>query len=211
LIAYDTENTGIIIDGYDDLLAPELFGKIVFLDDENALLGISNLILGKEADAIESFEQNVEVLQTLKRNAIQIGGIYPEDLLITGEAKVGVMFTSELGYATQYNENLEVVYPNEGFLYSLDVMAVPKNAKGASGAHLLMNYIHDPMVNGKLITEISCSTTNISAEQFMDEEYRNSDGYNIDSDKAQKGILMKEISKQKQEEFSTVYKQYFKG
>lgn len=210
LIAYDPQNTAIVIDGYDDLLAPELYGTIAFLDDENALLGISNLILGLDADSSESFEENIEVLQKLKNNAVRIGGIYPEDLLITGDATVGVMFTSELGYAMQYNEDLEIVYPNEGFLCSLDVMAIPKNSKGAEGVYLLMNYIQDPMVNGKIMTEVVCSTTNLSAVQFMDAEYRNSDGYNIASDKADKGILMMQIPEQKQQEFSTIYQQYFK-
>lgn len=210
LIAYDTETSGIVIDGYDDLLAPELHGAVVFLNDESALLGITNLILGKESDSTESLDQNIEVLKSLKNSAMHIGGLYPEDKLISGEAKVGVMFTSRLGYATMLREDLEVVYPKEGFLYSMDVMAVPKNAKGSAGSYLLMNYIQDPMVNGKIIPEISCSTTNLSAEQFMEAEYRNSDGYNIAPDKALKGVLMREISEQKQQEFSAIYKQYFK-
>ena len=210
LIAYDPAKTPIVIDSYSDLLAPELLNSIVFLDDESAILGISNIMLGNEPSNVDNLIETQNILKAFNRNAKRTGGQYIEDLLISGDASVGVMFTSDLGYATTYNKNLEIVYPGEGFLCSIDVMAVPVNAKGVAGVKLLMNYIHDPMVNGKIIPEISCSTVNLSAEQFMDAEYRESIGYNIDADKAGKGILMSKISDEIMEEtFNWRYKRYF--
>lgn len=209
LIAYDPAKTPIVIDSYSDLTASELLNSIAFLDDESAILGITNIILGKDPANTVGLGENQKLLGKLNRNAMQTGGRYLEDLLISGDASVGVMFTSNLGFATAYNKKLEIVYPNEGFLCSIDVMAVPVNAKGAKGARMLMNYIHDPMVNGKIIPEISCSTVNLSAEQFMDAEYRDSDGYNIDSDKAEKGILMTEVPEEKMKPFRWTYNRYF--
>ncbi len=209
LIAYDPAKTPIVIDSYSDLLAAELLHSVVFVDDASAILGLSNIILGKNPANTDNFEENRKVLEGFERNAIQTNGRYLEDLLISGDAPVGVMFTSNLGFASIYNKKLEIVYPSEGFLCSIDVMAVPVNAKSALGAKMLMNYIHDPIVNGEIIPEILCSTVNLSAEQFMDAEYRDSDGYNIDSDKAEKSIFMTEVPQEKMDEFNKIYSHYF--
>ncbi len=209
LIAYDPAKTPIVIDSYSDLTAPELLDSIVFLEDVSAILGLSNIVLGKEPADTSNLKDNHAILRRFNRNAVKTGGKYLEDLLISGDASVGVLFTSDLGFATAYNKNLEIVYPSEGFLCSIDVMAIPVNAKGISGAEMLMNYIHDPMTNGKIIPEISCSTVNLSAEQFMDAEYRDSDGYNIDLDKAEKAILMPELSEEQTQAFEWRYNRFF--
>ncbi len=210
LIGYDPQKAGIEIDAFADLLAPELAGKVTYVDDPNAIVGIANLILQQAPDYTETYEESAKILQALSRSILSVDANMPESPLADGTAAAGVMFTSQLGYAMAVNPNLEVVYPKEGFIYTVDAMAIPAGADGKAGALALMDYIHDPVVNGKIMPEICCSTTNVSAVQFMEESYRTSEGYNIQPDKAAEGVLFKPLDETTQTRLNYIYKKYFK-
>lgn len=211
LIGYDPELTGIIIDSYADLLAPELKDSIVFADDHTAMVGIANMALGRNPDFYTpNMFDAANILASLSKNFCSSSKdtAYVEDALVSGDASVGVLYTIQLGYAVAANPKIEIVYPKEGFICSIDCMAIPNGADGKDYAMQFINYAHDPVVNGKLCQEIGYSSTNTSGKQFMDEEYRN-DGYNIKNDKAGEGLLFPKQENAAKQKFEGLYNQYF--
>lgn len=210
LIAYNPYEAGIIIDSYAGLLAPSLKDSIVFADDSEVLVGISNLIVGKDAwHVAEVMDDTIKILHALSDNSYTVpANAYAEDALISGDASVGLLYTSQLGYAMYANPELEIVFPKEGFLASIDSMAIPAKADGKNYAMQFINYAHDPVVNGKLAQNISYSTTNISGKQFMDEEYRN-DGYNMKNDRVAECILFPKLEETTARRFENLYRQHF--
>lgn len=210
LIGYNPYEAGIIIDSYADLLAPDLEGSVVFPDDPSIVVGISNIILGETPHTIADPNKTVKILNSLAKNnhILSENSLYPEDALVKGEASVGVLYTSQLGYAVASNPEIEVVYPKEGFFASIDGLAIPSGADGKEFAMEFINYVHDPVINGKLAQEIVYSSANISGKQFMDEEYRN-EGYNIKNDKAEECILFPEQDEKLEAKFRSLYKNQF--
>ena len=195
LIGYDPAKAGIIINSYADLLAPSLKDSVIFIDDYEVVVGIANLLAGKSVDYSENLNDTVKICKALSKSRYPISGDveYPEDLLVEGQASVGLLYTTQLGYAISANPNLEIVYPKEGFLASIDSLAISSGSDAKASAMKFINFIHDPVTNGKAVQEIGYSSANISGKQFMDEEYRN-DGYNIKNSNADQCILVPKIS-----------------
>lgn len=210
LIGYNPEKAGIIIDSYADLLAPDLKKKVVFANEPNAIMGIANMVLGNAPEHEKDMENVAKILNTLAGNSYALPESleYPEDALISGDAVAGLLFTSQVGYAMTANPQIEVVYPKEGFIITIDSMVIPAGADGAKFALQFMNYLHDPEVNGKAMQEIGYSPTNISGKQFMDKEYRN-DGYAIKPDEAENGVFMPPLSEAVQERFTLIYNRHY--
>lgn len=209
LLAYDPTKIPFEITSFAQLLDPALKGAVSYVNDANAIVGIANMILESEPDTIKDEWETKKVVRTMSDSICSAESANPEDTLAKGEASVGVMFTSQLGYATAVNPNLEIVYPKEGFIYSIDVCVIPSKAKAPKNAEKLIDYIQDPMVNGKIMPEIGCSTTNTSAVQFMEDGYRGSKGYNIDPEKAGEGVLFRPLDEETQKNFNFIHKKYF--
>jgi len=211
LIGYNPYDSGIIIDSYGDLLAPTLKNSIVFTDDPSVIVGISNMAIGKSPNYYNvSMPDTGKILRGLRQNAYvpATSTDFPEDALINGDASVAVLYSMQLGYAISSNTEIEIAYPKEGFIYSIDCMAIPSGADGKDYSMQFINYAHDPVVNGKLCQEIGYSSTNTSGKQFMDEEYRN-DGYNISNDKAGEGVLFLSQTQDEKNKFVNLYKEQF--
>ena len=210
LLAYDKTKVPFEITSFAQLMDPALKNTTSYVDDANAIVGIANMILGESPDEIKDKANTQKILTKMADSIYSADSESPEEALANGEASVGVMFTSQLGYATAANPNLEVVYPKEGFIYSIDVCVIPSGAKAPKSAEKLIDYMQDPMVNGKIMPEINCSTTNTSAVQFMDDTYRNSKGYNIDPAKAGEGVLFRPLDEETDKVYRNLQKVYFK-
>lgn len=210
LLAYDKTKVPFEITSFAQLLDPALKNTTSYVDDANAIAGIANMILGESPDKSNDTSNMIKIVKKMADSIYSADSETPEEALANGEASVGVMFTSQLGYATAANPNLEIVYPKEGFIYSIDVCVIPSGAKAPKNAGKLIDYMQDPMVNGKIMPEINCSTTNTSAVQFMEDTYRNSKGYNIDPSKAGEGVLFRPLDEESQKKFNYIQKKYFK-
>ena len=211
LIGYHPYETGIIIDSYADLLAPDLKNSVVYADDYELIVGISNMLAGHDAWRVEEdMNDTIRIMHALADNRHKTSSTYLEDPLISGAASVGLLYTSQLGYALYANPELEIVYPKEGFFASIDSMAIPAGADGKNYAMQFINYAHDPVVNGKLAQNLLYSSTNISGKQFMDEEYR-TDGYNIKNDMTNDCILFPKLSESDEQRFKNIYTYHFKN
>lgn len=210
LIGYDPYSAGIYVDSWADLLAPELKGKITFLNDRDGVVGVANMIMGKDPNYIEDTDSTFNILRALAKSAVPDSADeqYPEDALATGKAAVGVLFTSQLGYATAVNRNIEIVYPKEGFICSIDSMAIPSTCDNTDAAMQFINYVHDPVNNGKLTESLGLSSTNISGKQFMGDDYRDSKGYHIESNEAKNGVFFRQMSKENIETFENLFNKF---
>ena len=74
------------------------------------------------------------------------------------------MWSAEAVLAKQWNPNVEIIYPKEGYAISTDNYAIVSGAKNIDNAYLFIDYILRPEVQ-KIITEeypyiSSCSGIN---------------------------------------------------
>ena len=155
VIAVNRDNIKDNIIGYNDLLKKEYKNNLVLIDDQRIIIG-----MGLQASGFNMNETNEDKLKIgkewllkLKDNIKAYDSDSPKTFLITNEVDLGVMWNAEAIIAKDYNPNIEIIYPKEGFAISLDNYTIVKGAKNRENAYKFINYLLRDDVNGKITEE----------------------------------------------------------
>jgi spermidine/putrescine transport system substrate-binding protein len=176
VIVYNPALVGDVeITGYNSWWDEGLRNKLVLIDDARVMLGMSLKSMGyslNETDP-ELIRAAGEKLKELGPNIIAYDYDTPHEKLITDEAAVGFMFTSQASWAVMERPDLKVVYPEEGMGFGIDSFFITSNAPNAKEANEFLNFILQGEVSAELslFTQyMNCVTT---AKEFLPEEYFN--------------------------------------
>lgn len=95
------------------------------------------------------------------------------DKMIGGEAAIGVIYSGEVLYCQESNEDLAYVVPEEGSNVWLDCWVIPKNAQNKENAEKFIDFLCRPEIAVMNFEYITYSTPNKAAKELLDEEYQN--------------------------------------
>ncbi|MDR2898949.1 MAG: extracellular solute-binding protein [Clostridiales bacterium] len=137
---------GITIEGYADLLNPELKGKISMGDPANsssAFAQLTNMLLAMGGDyTSDAGWKYVEDLLVNTEGKIASSSSQVHKSVADGENAVALTYEDPAAsYMKSGAENLEVVYPTEGSVYLPAGSGIIKGAKNMENAKLFMDFI----------------------------------------------------------------------
>lgn len=164
VIAVNRDNIKDKIEGYNDLLNEKYKNDIVLIDDQRIVIG-----MGLHATGCNMNDTNQSILNIAKdwllkfnNNIKAYDSDSPKTFLITNEVNIGVIWNAEAIIAKDYNPNIEIIYPKEGFAISLDNYAIVKGSKNTENAYKFINYLLRDDVNKKITDEYPYINTTIS-------------------------------------------------
>ena len=175
LIVYDPAKVSIDITGYEDLWNPALKESVVILDDARNMVGVTLKTLGYSFNTQDDSEldQAKEKLMQLKPNVRAFDYDTPHNLMISGEATVGYMFTPQVVTALDERPDLKVVYPKEGMGWGIDSVFVPVDAPNKEGAFAFLDYILDAEIGAQISESALYICCNEASTAFLSEAYLN--------------------------------------
>lgn len=155
VIAINREKILDKIDGYNDLLKDAYENDIVLLDDQRIVIGMGLQATGYRMNEtnIDALNESKEWLLKFNKNVKAFDSDSPKTFLITKEVDIGVMWNAEAIIAKEYNPNIEIVYPQEGFAISLDNYTLVKGAKNIDNSYTFINYLLRSDVNQRITAE----------------------------------------------------------
>ncbi len=155
VIAINRDKISDSIVGYNDLFKEEYENNIVLLDDQRIVIGMGLQASGYSMNETsnKALNDSKEWLLKLNKNVKAFDSDSPKTFLITGEVDIGVMWNAEAIIAKEYNPNIEIVYPIEGFAISLDNYTLVKGAKNVDNSYTFINYLLRSDVNQKITAE----------------------------------------------------------
>ena len=155
VIAVNRDKVKDKIDGYNDLLNDEYKDNIVLLDDQRIVIGMGLQASGFDMNETDDYKlnQGKEWLLKLNKNVKAYDSDSPKTFLITNEVSIGVMWNAEAIIAKDYNPNIEIIYPKEGFAISLDNYTIVKGAKNVENSYKFINYLLREDVNKQITDE----------------------------------------------------------
>ena len=155
VIAVNRDNIRDNITGYNDLLKEKYKNNIVLIDDQRIIIGMGLQASGFNMNEIDEKKLSIgkEWLLRFKDNIKAYDSDSPKTFLITNEVDLGVMWNAEAIIAKDYNPNIEIIYPKEGFAISLDNYTIVKGAKNIENSYKFINYLLRDDVNGKITEE----------------------------------------------------------
>lgn len=160
------------IRNYNDLLNPKYRNNIVLLDDQRIVIGMALQALEYNMNETVDYvlEKAKNWLIKLNPNVKAFDSDSPKTLLITGEVDIGVIWNAEATIAKQYNDNIEIIYPEDGFAISLDNYTIVKGAKNKDNAYKFIDYILRDDVQKKITEEYPYISTTINNMSLSHDE-----------------------------------------
>lgn len=124
----------------------ELSGKINVLDSPREVLGLALLYLGMPlcTDDEEHLERLDELLQSARSHWASFGSYVAKDVLVSGEASVGMIWSHFSSKAREQGASIQYVFPREGYIVWMDNVVLLKDAPNRENAVKFMNFLLEP-------------------------------------------------------------------
>lgn len=173
-IVYDPSVVTTEIKGYADLWSEDLKDNLGVIANYRVVNGMALKTMGESynTEDVSVIEAAGEKLLELAPNIRLIKDDNIQDDLISGEIGAAVMYTSQVTMAMLANPELKIVYPSEGIGFGIMAQFIPSNAPHAEAAYAFIDYILQPEVSAKCFEYLGYYCTNLEAEQYINEEYR---------------------------------------
>lgn len=179
-------STGIIVNikyinrekitSWQDFWDPQYKDQLMLLDDMRdtfgmALLGLGYSINDKDPQHIEqAYLKLKQLLPNIKIfNIDTIPNIYIDE-----DAMIGMAWSGDCKLAQKENQQLQYIYPKEGFSIWIDNFAIVKNAPNVDNAHMFINFMLRPEIAKQICLSIGHATANKAAMKLMPPELRKS-------------------------------------
>lgn len=197
LIVYDPELVDIEIKGYNDLWDESLEDNVALLANYRVINGITNLALGKSMneDDVESIKETGEKLLELAPNVRLIQDDNTQNALLSGEAGVAFLYTSQVMAALAENPDLQVVYPEEGLGFGIMGMFIGSDAPNKEAAYQFADYILRPEIAAQCFDYIGFYCTNKAADELVNPDL-------VVPDSVSSGESIQNVSQEAEEQYS---------
>ncbi len=173
-IVYNADAITNVPTSWADLWKPEYAGKMVFLDDSRAVIGLTLLTLGydvntkKPAELDEAKAKLAELVPNIKL----FDSDSPKTALIAGDVDLGLTWTGEAFLAQKEKPSIQYVYPTEGAIIWQDNWAMPKEAPHADAAYAWLNYTNQGNIFWMMLRDFPFTNPNQAALDFAKTDHK---------------------------------------
>lgn len=149
-------------------------GRMTMLNDMRETLGACLRYLGYSVNTTNKneIEKAADVLINWKKNLAKFENEQYKNGIATSEFLVVQGYNGDLSQVAVENANVQFSYPKEGTSFSIDLMAIPKNAPNQELAKSFINFLLQPDVAAENIAFTQFLSPNIGAYELLDEELR---------------------------------------
>lgn len=174
LIVYDPTLTDVEITGYESLWDPALKDNVAITANYRVINGITLKTMGESMNTedLDKIAAAGEKLKELAPNIRVINDSNTQDFLLSGEAAVAFLYTSQVVAALMTNPELELVYPEEGLGFGIMASFIPSQAPNADAAYAFLDYINRPENAAKCFEYLGYYCTNKAAEEYISEDMK---------------------------------------
>ncbi len=167
-IVVNTDAVENVPQSWEDLWKPEYAGKMVFLDDSRAVIGLTLLTLGYDVNTTNPDElaEAKEKLSQLIPNVKLFDSDSPKTALIAGDVDLGMTWTAEALLAQQENPAIQYIYPTEGAILWQDNWAMLKDAPHADAAYAWLNYTMQGNIFWMMLRDFPYTNPNTAALDY---------------------------------------------
>ena len=178
-IPYFWTSTGIVVNSkihpvqefqaWADFWNPRYRNKLLLLDDVHEVFSMALMVLGYSPNDTDPEHIRLAYLKLkqLMPNVRLFNNDGVKSLFIDEDLSVGMAWNGDIYQAAQENPALRFIYPKEGFVISIDSMAIPIGASHVNNAYTFINFILRPDIAKKLSLATGYPTPNLAAYQLM--------------------------------------------
>lgn len=182
------------VDSWDVLFKEEYLKKlsqcgVASLDSPSDMLCTALIYLNKdpESENKEDYEAAAEVLKVMGKYVRYFHSAQYSNDLAAGEICISPAWAGDAQLANQRSleakkDHIAYVIPKEGALMGYDMLAITKDAKNVTNAHLFLDYIMRPEVIAKISNYVRYANANADATPLVDKEITSNKGIYYDKE-----------------------------
>lgn len=210
LLVYDPALAGIEITGYADLWDPALEDNIALTANYRVINGIALKVMGESYNTsdLDVIRAAGDKMLELAPNVRVINDSNTQDLVISGEAAVGFLYTSQVYLAMTARPDLELVYPEEGLGFGIIAGFIPSEAPNAEAAYAFLDYINRPENAAACFEFLGYYCTNKAGEEFISEEMK---PLLVLPEDAAKGEIVQNITQEAEDLHAAIWDEFRKA
>lgn len=163
------------INKWTELWQPQYIDQLLILDDAREILSMALITLGYPANSQDQkqIQQAYEQLRLLKPNIKLFNTEAPRSIYIDEDITIGMSWNGDALLAKRENPNLKFFYPQDGFVISLDCLAISSGAKNIINAHKFIDFVLRAEIAKEITVDSGFSTANSAAKQLLPKDIRN--------------------------------------
>ena len=153
-------------------------GKIFMLDSVRDTFGMTLKKLGYSVNTTDDTELDEAKSELLVQRPLILGYVTDEvkDKIISGEGYMGLVYSGEAGKAMAEKDTLRYAIPENGTIYCVDAMVIPKKAQNKTGAESFINFMHKPEIAAQNSEETYYGCTNTEGLKLLPDAIKNNKG-----------------------------------
>lgn len=215
-IPYFWSSTGLVVNTKDyqvkqfqywaDFWRPQYRNQLLLLDDVHEVFSIALLVLGYSPNDTDPKHIRLAYLKLkqLMPNVRLFNNDGVKALYIDEDLNVGMAWNGDIYQAAKENSALRFIYPKEGFVVSIDSMAIPIGASHPNNAYLFINFILRPDVAKKISLATGYATPNLAAFKLMPKSILTNSMIYPDSKTLQRSVVQIDVG-----EVESIYQKYW--
>lgn len=176
-ILYNTEMLDFVPDSWEDLWREEYRGNIIMQDSVRDSFIPALLRLGYSINTVDRGELHEAQRLLFEQKELVQSYLVDEvrDDMVNEQAAMAVIYSGEASLATEYNEDLDFVVPEEGSNVWMDSWVIPKSGRNYDGALQFLDFLCREDVAEKNFEYVYYSTPNEAVLAQIDEEEKQED------------------------------------
>jgi spermidine/putrescine transport system substrate-binding protein len=181
------------------LWEPQWKNKLLVLDDVRELFSIALLRLGYSPNthSPEEIQQAYQELKKLLSNIRVFTSEGMESLYAEEDILVGIGWSGDIYRASRLNANIQFIYPQEGYILSIDNLVIPKGARHVQEAHQLIDFLLRPDIAAAVSIATGYGTTNSHACEYLPKSMLANNMVYFDQSTLDRGIIQLSAGKEK--------------
>jgi len=192
-ILYDSTKVTEDVKDMSSMWNADYSGKIFMLDSVRDSIGMTLKKLGYSVNTTDNSELENAKNELIAQRPLILGYVTDEvkDKIISGEGSLGLVYSGEAGKAMAEKDTLKYAIPENGTIYCVDAMVVPKNAKNKAGAEAFINFMQKPEIAAKNALETFYGITNVKGLELLPDNIKNNKGLYPDAEVLQMCEMLK--------------------
>lgn len=191
-ILYDCEKVKEPVTDMSVMWNEQYSGKIFMLDSVRDTIGMTLKKLGYSVNTKNETELAHAKEELLKQRPLILGYVTDEvkDKIISGEGYLGLVYSGEAGKAMTEKDTLKYAIPENGTIYCVDAMVIPKTAENKAGAEAFINFLHRPDIAARNAQETCYGITNTAGRDLLPDNVKNNKGLYPDKEIIEKSEML---------------------
>ncbi len=194
------------INTWQDLWLPCYRDQLLVIDDTRECFSMALLTLGYSVndEDPEHIKAVFEKLKALMPNIKLFNMDAQRSIYLDEDITIGMALNGDVFLALVQNPHLQFIYPKEGFVITLDSIAIPTGAKHVENAHRFIEFVLRPEIAKEISLESGFSTPNKAAKALLPEHIRKNPILYPEAETLKRGQFQTDVG-----EAAPLYEKYF--